>query len=152
MHILYTTLSGNSKRFCDKICNGATEITEANCFNILSEPYIIIIPSYEDVTPMEECIQDLLETGDNLDYCVGVMGSGNMNFEGFGLYCITAKRLSEQYDLNVLRRFELFGDKNDVDFSKGLINYIDNYQLLPNEKWSEVGIKFMSKELVKGNV
>ena len=45
-------------------------------------------------------------------YCKGLFGGGNRNFAE--LFCVTAKTLSEEYDIPMLHAFEFQGTPLDI--------------------------------------
>ena len=69
------------------------------------------MPSYEEAE-VEDIFRDFLETENNLSLCVGMIGSGNINFGE--LFLVTAKRLHESYDLPILYELEFHGTPRDI--------------------------------------
>lgn len=109
MLIAYLSLTGNVKRFVDKLSLPSVEITPTNPFISVSEPYVIIAPTYD--IEATEPINDFIENNP-LTLCKGVIGSGNLNFAD--LYVFTAKDISEQYGVPMLHAFEYSGTPKDV--------------------------------------
>lgn len=109
MLVAYLSLTGNVKRFVEKLSLPSVEITPTNPFISVSEPYVIIAPTYEgDLT---ESIEDFIEHND-LSLLRGVVGSGNLNFAD--LYVFTAKDLAKKYEVPMLQAIEYSGTEEDV--------------------------------------
>lgn len=124
--IVYMSFSGNTKKFVEKLGDefSSYEIDPANPMIENGEKYILIVPSYEDVC-MYEHVLDFLETGDNVENCQGIFSAGNMTFQAFGLYGVTAKKINEEFGIEILRFFELRGGKRDVESLREELNKID---------------------------
>lgn len=113
--VVYFSQTGQTKKFVDKISNTEIiEITTKDFEEEVTEPFILIMPSYEtNVHPIViDTAADFLETADNINYCKGLFGGGNRNFAD--LFCITAKTLSKEYGLPLLHEFEFQGSPLDV--------------------------------------
>lgn len=110
MRIVYFSLTGNVRRFVQRLDRfPALEITAANPFIEMEEPFVFIAPAYEkEVT---DIAWDFMETGQNAKRCQGVIGSGNLNFDA--LYIYTAKDLAHDFAVPLLDSFEYFGTTLD---------------------------------------
>ena len=116
------SIVGNTRRFVSKFDYPNLEITESNCFTEVDQEFIMVVPSYEiEVT---DIMNDFIETGHNLDYCQGVIGGGNRNFND--LFCFTAKDLALDYDIPLLHEIEFMGSENDVTKVKEIVNNLEN--------------------------
>ena len=115
--IVYYTVSKQTQRFVNKIEDKYTkiELTNQNPFIEMVEPFICIIPSYEqNVLPdVYDSFDDLLSTGDNAELCQGIFASGNRNFAQ--LFGVTAHEISDKYNIEVLHYFEFQGSDLDVN-------------------------------------
>lgn len=118
MRIVYYSLTGQTKRLASKFKNplfgsenSLTEISNANPFVAINEPYLLLVPSYEE-PEVEDIFSDFLETESNLSHCIGMIGSGNINFGD--LFLVTAKRLRESYNLRILYELEFHGTPRDI--------------------------------------
>lgn len=114
--VVFYSQTGQTRKFVNKVDEyEKLEITPERFAVDVGEPFILVIPSYEsNVLPIvidTACL--FLETGDNVSNCKGLYGGGNRNFAQ--LFCITAKELSEEYDLPILHAFEFQGSKSDVE-------------------------------------
>lgn len=109
--IVYFSLTGQTRRFVNKLSKySAWEIDPMNPFVENSEPYILVVPTYE--RPVVEAVDDFLQTGDNQAFCRGIFGGGNRNFAQ--LFCFTAKDMAQEYQLPLLHLFEFQGSDYDV--------------------------------------
>lgn len=112
--VVYISLTGQTRRFVHKLGMPLLEITPENAFQTISEPFIVIAPTYD--IEATEILNDFIETGHNRYYFKGVCGSGNRNFNT--LFCFTAKDLSHDYEVPLLHCFEFQGSENDVSTVK----------------------------------
>lgn len=120
MIVVYFSITGNVRRFVKNLELPAIEITPTNPFIELKEEFVFIAPAYEpEVT---DIAWDFMRTGNNKDYCRGVIGSGNVNFDT--LYLYTAIDLARDFSVPLLDGFEYFGNKKDVARIKERIHAI----------------------------
>lgn len=113
--IVYYSQTGQTRKFVNKInAIEKIEITPDDFEIEMTDPYILVMPSYEtNVHPIViDTAADFLETADNVKYCKGLFGGGNRNFAE--LFCITAKMLSEEYEIPLLHTFEFQGTDSDI--------------------------------------
>lgn len=116
MLVAYYSLTGNVKRFIEKLGLPSVEIDSNNPFITVDEPYIIVAPTYDE--EMTEPINDFIEHN-SLDLLQGVVGSGNLNFAD--LYVFTAKDLATEYNVPHLYSFEYSGTPEDVTDLKKIL-------------------------------
>ena len=90
MKVVYLSLTGQTRRFVQKLELPTVEITPQNVFQKMDEPYIIVSPTYD--MEVFDYFQDFIETDDNQALLKGVAGSGNRNFNTS--FCSTAKLIS----------------------------------------------------------
>ena len=142
IHILYISVVGNTRHFVHVIQHYAaqshrqqatdpvvklTEITDQTDLFRLTQPYFCFVPTYveggsssmdlkmQSARPREIetlTMDDELGYQDNFRHCLGVVGSGNRNFNY--LYCYTAKLYARKYHLPLLDNYELRGTSDDV--------------------------------------
>ncbi|GAA4064165.1 class Ib ribonucleoside-diphosphate reductase assembly flavoprotein NrdI [Amphibacillus indicireducens] len=113
--IVFFSQTGQTRKFVEKVKQyESIEITPSNFEIEMSEPFILVMPSYEaNVHPIViDTAADFLETSDNIAYCKGLFGGGNLNFAQ--LFCITAKTLAKDYNIPLLHEFEFQGTPLDV--------------------------------------
>lgn len=121
MKIVYFSLTGNTKKFVNKLGMGSLEINMTNPFIVINEPYILIAPTYDKEAT--EIANDFIEFNDQ-GLLKGVIGGGNLNFAD--LYVFTAKDLSKEYNVPLLFSFEYSGTENDVIKVKELLKGIED--------------------------
>ncbi|MFC6170153.1 class Ib ribonucleoside-diphosphate reductase assembly flavoprotein NrdI [Loigolactobacillus jiayinensis] len=136
INILYISISGNTRSFvqdlqeyseqqhalaADQPLITLKEISEASPLEAETTPYFAFVPTYLDGgNGVDNGVKELLTTvlGEyigyqrNRDFCLGVVGSGNRNFNE--QYCLTAKRYAHDYDFPVVGDYELRGTPTDV--------------------------------------
>lgn len=115
MHIVYfSSVTGNTKRFVDKLGMSRTRIPIHGDPPRMYIPYVLVTPSYgtgsRDVPPQ---VVRFLNDQENRDMLQGVIGSGNMNFGS--LYGVAAKKIAEKCKVDLLYLFELQGTETDVE-------------------------------------
>ncbi|MFV0559596.1 MAG: class Ib ribonucleoside-diphosphate reductase assembly flavoprotein NrdI [Enterococcus sp.] len=135
MNILYISIAGNTRAFVQKLVEYAEsattsdapaltikEIHENSDFIKETEPFFVFVPTYleggngvdnGDTEILTETMREYLEYSDNYKQCLGVVGSGNKNFNR--QYCLTAKQYAEQFDFPFLADYELRGTPKDVE-------------------------------------
>lgn len=136
MNILYISISGNTRSFVDRMQKlaaekhtadpnapiiHAKEIHDNTLETEEREPFFAIVPTYleggngvdnGDQEILTESLRDYLAYQDNAKLCLGVVGSGNKNFNQ--QYCLTAKQYAQQFQLPFLADFELRGTNSEL--------------------------------------
>ncbi|GCF95925.1 ribonucleotide reductase assembly protein NrdI [Enterococcus florum] len=136
MNLLYISISGNTKSFVERLAAYSEEqhqadaarpifltkeISDNTLFEKETEPFVTFVPTYleggngidnGDVEILTETMREYLEYEDNYRHCLGVIGSGNKNFNY--QYCLTAKQYSEAFHIPFLADFELRGTDSDL--------------------------------------
>lgn len=109
MKLAYYSVTRQVSRFIKKLNLPDDHIFEISDTLVLSEPFILVIPTYE-----KEVLQEVWDfMADNHSYCQGIIASGNRNFAE--LYIYSAKDLSAEYHVPILYDFEFNGTDEDVD-------------------------------------
>lgn len=125
--VVYCTVSRQTKRFINKVNDKhhKIELDMNNPFIEMTEPFICVIPSYEqNVLPeVFDGFDDFLSTASNAELCQGIFASGNRNFAN--LFGVTANEVSEEYVIPVLHYFEFQGSEYDVDKIERELDNID---------------------------
>lgn len=118
MLIVYDSLTGNVKRFMNKLRGYETKKITPNL--IVNEAYILVTYTIGfGETP--ELTQDFLEW--NHKHLIGVATSGNRIWgNNFTKSAIT---ISKQYDVPIIHRFELSGTDKDVKIFTQEVDRID---------------------------
>lgn len=136
LFLVYISLSGNTESFVKRLEAFLGEVKpeleldllpikelvkEERPFFALENPYVAFLPTYleggngvdnGDVEILTNPLGDFIAFGNNASQCLGVVGSGNRNFNH--QYCLTAKQYSERFGFPVLDTFELRGLQHDV--------------------------------------
>lgn len=136
INILYISISGNTRNFVRNLQNYAQqqhdqdnqqpliqlkEISDATPEAVETETYFAFVPTYleggngtDNGTQeiMTDALRECLEVGTNAQYCLGVIGSGNKNFNN--QYCLTAKQYAAEFNVPFLADYELRGTNQDV--------------------------------------
>lgn len=137
MTILYISISGNTRSFAKRLQEYAEQQHTSNSQNPLiqlkeihenspleteQDPFFVFVPTYleggngvdnGDQEILTESMREYLAFGDNFRKCLGVVGSGNKNFNR--QYCLTAKQYAAQFDFPFLADYELRGTSADLE-------------------------------------
>ncbi|MGX7127443.1 class Ib ribonucleoside-diphosphate reductase assembly flavoprotein NrdI [Enterococcus wangshanyuanii] len=132
MKILYISISGNTRSFVKRLVDYADtqydvqievqEIHENSSFEDETEPFFTFVPTYldggngvdnGDTEILTETMREYLDYHGNYRYCLGVVGSGNKNFNH--QYCLTAKQYAEKFGFPFLADYELRGTQEDIE-------------------------------------
>lgn len=129
----YISLSGNTSSFVQRVSQyiKATYHREVESLNIkdlkgkaitVDGPFVSFLPTYlEGGNGIDTGFQEILtgnlrkflEYQGNFRYCLGIIGSGNRNFNK--QFCLTAFQYAEQFGFPVIDVFELRGTDKDVE-------------------------------------
>lgn len=136
MHIYFISIAGNTRAFIAKLEKysqtlhledtgnpliTSTEVYDDYPLEEITKPFFVFVPTYleggngidnGDQEILTESMREFLVESDNYKYCLGVIGSGNKNFNH--QYCLTAKQYCQQFNLPFLADYELRGTENDV--------------------------------------
>lgn len=114
MKVVYFSLTGQTRKFVNKLNMDLLELNPANPFIVINEPFIIVTPTYDE--EVSDLLNDFLETAENVSYFKGIAGGGNINFGQ--LFVFTAKDISKAYNVPLLHQFEFQGSDEDVRILK----------------------------------
>ncbi|WP_166242894.1 class Ib ribonucleoside-diphosphate reductase assembly flavoprotein NrdI [Paenibacillus turpanensis] len=107
MLILFDSKTGNVKRFIQKLNLPSQQIHEDL---VVDEPYVLVTYT-TGFGQVPEKVSGFLKR--NHSFLCGVAASGNRNWgEGFAK---SADRISAEYKIPVVTKFELSGTKRDVE-------------------------------------
>lgn len=115
--IYFVSITDNVRQFVSKLEMKSEEIDLLNPIVEAKEPFVLMVPSYENMITDE--MIEFLEYKDNLDLCKGIVASGNINFDS--LYGLNGKELSKKYDKPLLMLFEYEGTNKDVEKMKKIM-------------------------------
>lgn len=121
MKVVYLSLTGNTRRFVNKLGMDSLEIDPMNPFVDIEGNFVIVAPTYD--IEATECIDDFIEHGDNQSKLKGILGGGNLNFGD--LFVFTAKDLAEKFGSELIYSFEYSGTENDVENIKQILEQIN---------------------------
>lgn len=106
MKIYYDSLTGNTRKFAEKLPFETTSVAEVSEVN---EPFILLTYTINFGEVPSSSREFLRKHG---DYLIGVASSGNRNWgSNFGR---AADLISQKYNVPILLKFELSGTKEDV--------------------------------------
>ena len=141
--LVYISLSGNTESFVRRLSDYLLEqhpsleiekihikdlVKERRPFFEMTIPFIAFLPTYleggngvdnGDVEILTTDVADFIAYGQNASKCLGVIGSGNRNFNN--QYCLTAKQYSQRFGFPVLADFEMRGMLGDIKKVAGII-------------------------------
>lgn len=122
MKLVYFSVTGQTRRFINKLGLPAYEIEPANPFFEINEPYILVVPTYDlDIT---EVVNDFLDYNSNKVNLKAVAGGGNRNFAD--LFVFTAKDIARDYEVPLVFSFEFSGTNEDVESFKKVVNEFES--------------------------
>ena len=137
MNSLYISIEGNTRAFLHQMQEFAKQQNILNPTNPLinlkeigpqdtpaheSAPFFVFVPTYLTggngidsgyTEIMTNALGEYIEDGDNAKFCIGVVGSGNRNFNE--QYCLTARKYAHIFDAPFLDNYELRGTSADVE-------------------------------------
>lgn len=122
MKIVFLSVTGQTRRFVNKLPFSNTELNPANPLIEINEPYILVVPTYDK--EITDTVLDFIEYQNNLTYLKGVAGGGNRNFADLFIY--TAKDISRDYHVPLLFAFEFSGTNEDVENFKKVVMKIES--------------------------
>jgi len=115
--VYFSSVSGNTKRFVDKLGIPATRIPlyAKDEPLVVTEPYVLLLPTYgggPSTKAVPKQVIRFLNDERNRKLIRGVMVAGNTNFgEAYGL---AGDIVARKCQVPLLYRFELFGTPDDV--------------------------------------
>lgn len=117
MELFYYSRTNNTKRFIDKL------ETDIDSFNITEAhpqgSFILITPTYNFGQIPEEVVEFLEQHGSKL---AAVISCGNKNWgTAFGQ---AGNKISDRYDVPLLHKLELSGNKKDKEIVDKAISYM----------------------------
>ena len=143
MNIIYISIEGNTRSFLKRLQDFAKqqhlidtksplislkEIGPQDAPAKESKPFFAFVPTYltggNGITSgyteiITNALGEYIEDGDNAKYCVGVVGSGNRNFNE--QYCLTARKYAKIFDAPFLDNYEVRGTSADVERIYGVL-------------------------------
>ncbi|MFV0395764.1 MAG: class Ib ribonucleoside-diphosphate reductase assembly flavoprotein NrdI [Coprobacillaceae bacterium] len=122
MKVVYYSVTGQVKRFIQKLDMDVYQIdNDMPCVEI-NEEFVLIVPTYDE--EMTTVVNTFLDYKSNTNYFKGVIGSGNRNFAE--LFVFTAKTIAKKYNVPLLYAFEYSGTKEDIDNVRKVVKEIES--------------------------
>lgn len=121
MLVVYASKTGNVKRFVGKTGLETVQISEGLMVN---EKCVIITYTTGFGAVPEEVTTFMKKNSKNV---VGVVASGNRNWGD--MFGASADKLSKQYGIPILMKFEMSGTNNDVEIFKEKLSNIEKVML-----------------------
>ena len=114
--VYFSSVSGNTKRFVEKLGRPATRIPlHARDMLQVEESYVLVVPTYgggDGKGAVPKQVIKFLNDAQNRELIRGVISAGNTNFgSGFG---IAGDIIAAKTGVPHLYRFEVFGTPDDV--------------------------------------
>ena len=133
LSIIYISLSGNTQSFVKRLTEHLSshyslDIETINIKDLnhktfpITTTFVAILPTYleggngidsGDVEILTNPLGDFIAAYDNYRHCLGIIGSGNRNFNE--QYCLTAKQYAKRFGFPMLGDFELRGTSADIE-------------------------------------
>ncbi|HEL1201899.1 TPA: class Ib ribonucleoside-diphosphate reductase assembly flavoprotein NrdI [Streptococcus equi subsp. zooepidemicus] len=131
--LVFISLSGNTLSFVRRLSQYLAEKhhIQTKAINIkelhhetfpVKESFVAILPTYleggngidsGEVEILTNPLGDFIAAHDNAKRCLGIIGSGNKNFNH--QYCLTAKQYAKRFGFPMLGDFELRGTSADIE-------------------------------------
>ncbi|MDV5972540.1 UNVERIFIED_CONTAM: class Ib ribonucleoside-diphosphate reductase assembly flavoprotein NrdI [Streptococcus canis] len=131
--IVFISLSGNTLSFVKRLSlyfeeHHHLQVKQINIKDLkhetfpVKDTFVAILPTYleggngidsGEVEILTNPLGDFIAAYDNYKHCMGIIGSGNKNFNN--QYCLTAKQYAERFGFPMLGDFELRGTNDDIE-------------------------------------
>lgn len=144
IYVLFISIEGNTRSFLIRMQAFAKqqhsinpknpviklkEITDQTIPEKEDEPFFAFVPTYLDGGDginsgfkelMTNPLGEYIATNDNAAKCMGVVGSGNKNFNH--QYCLTARMYAHKFKAPFLADYELRGTSEDIERIYGILS------------------------------
>lgn len=110
MIVAYLSLTGNVEKFVEGLNVDSVEIDYSNPQVAVNEKYLLVVPTYDE--ELTSIISEFIEYEENLSYLVGIVGSGNRNFDSS--FCFNAVEISDKYNKELIAKIEFDGANDDI--------------------------------------
>ncbi|MDW7798604.1 class Ib ribonucleoside-diphosphate reductase assembly flavoprotein NrdI [Streptococcus canis] len=131
--IVFISLSGNTLSFVKRLSlyfeeHHNLQVKQINIKDLkhetfpVKDTFVAILPTYleggngidsGEVEILTNPLGDFIAAYDNYKHCMGIIGSGNKNFNN--QYCLTAKQYAKRFGFPMLGDFELRGTTDDIE-------------------------------------
>ncbi|MCT2870261.1 class Ib ribonucleoside-diphosphate reductase assembly flavoprotein NrdI [Limosilactobacillus fermentum] len=137
INVLYISIEGNTRSFLKRLQTYANQMNSINPANPTinlkeitaqtipaheEEPFFAFVPTYLDggdgftsgyTEMMTNPLGEYIAEGKNADNLIGVVGSGNKNFNE--QYCLTARMYAKAFAASFIADYELRGTNEDLE-------------------------------------
>lgn len=137
MNIIYISLEGNTRSFLNRMQGYAKqqhslsadrpllelkEVSDQTIPADETEPFFAFVPTYLNggngidsgfTEIMTNSLGEYIAHGDNATQCIGIVGSGNKNFNE--QYCLTARKYARKFNAPFIADYELRGTSQDIE-------------------------------------
>lgn len=136
IYLVYISLSGNTQSFVRRLqtylqfqsdlvveeIHVKDLVKQETEFYAVDAPFVTFLPTYleggngldnGDTEILTTPLGDFIAYADNYKQCLGIVGSGNRNFNN--QYCLTAKQYAKRFGFPVLDNFEMRGLNQDIE-------------------------------------
>lgn len=110
MQIAFFSVTGRVREFVGHLDYVSHEISPADPFYEMDEPYVLILPTYD--REYFEAVEEFLDDQQNQAFLKGIAGSGNQNFGDD--YVFIAEDFARAYDVPFIFHFEHSGTQQDI--------------------------------------
>ncbi|HEC2241665.1 TPA: class Ib ribonucleoside-diphosphate reductase assembly flavoprotein NrdI [Staphylococcus delphini] len=114
--VVYYTYTGKTEVFAKELRAHGIRTLSIDENSVVNEPFILVTPTYSFGEVPETVLAFLNNNGNNLK---AVMSSGNRNWGGN--FAIAGDIVSKTYGVQLIGKFEMNGNKDDVE---KLVSYI----------------------------
>lgn len=120
MIVYFSTKTGNTKRFVDKLGYESVAITPDL---VIDKPYVLVVGTYARNDGSGAVAPQVIKfLNNNRRHIKGVVAGGNRNFGKHFAYA--GDVISEKCKTDIIHKFELFGTEQDVEITKEKIKGI----------------------------
>jgi protein involved in ribonucleotide reduction len=127
--IYFSNITGNTHRFITRLIDNTDEPLNITRIPIQGRPpvtdedYILLTPSYgtERNNHVPPQVKNFLVDADTRNHCVGVIGSGSMNFGHE--YAAAGHAIAQKLNKPLLHKMELSGFDHDLITVQKLLSY-----------------------------
>lgn len=122
--IVFASRTGNVRHIVGKLDKSIPTMELSNDL-VMNQPYLLF--TYTDgLGEVPKEVWRFLNNDNNAKYLKGVIASGNSNF-GHNVFCGSAEKINEQYNVPIIRKIELRGFDSDIKAIE------DKYKTIINE-------------------
>lgn len=122
MLVVYISLTGNTRRFVEKLGMDSLEINQMNPYVEIDRDCVFILPTYSDT--LTDIASDFINYKNNRQYVKGIVGGGERNFGRN--YIFSPRDLAKKEGIPLIFDFEKSGNNLDVKNFKKEVHKIES--------------------------